>query len=152
MDASNKPLKDYFYSRSQAEPFCLGHIRIDFGKEGDEYWAKFFEHTHTSTLMTEALRKEANQHVQGLYQSGMTQRLKGMRGYCEAHPEAVIGTLPDGWNDEYGFVTHSENLTFYTRCRPICGDYQAYIYIYTRHFEEQLNERSADDLLRRSLS
>lgn len=147
MAVSNKPPKRFFFLDSAAEPFCVGHLRIDFGRDGDEYWSKFFEHTNTDQLLTETLRKEINQHVHGLYSNGMLRHLKGMRDYCKVHPESILGSLPSSRNQEYGFITHGENLTFYTRCRPIRCDYQAYIYIYTKHFEEKLNEQSADDPL-----
>ena len=140
MSASNKFRKEWFYSAPQTDPFCLGHIRIDFGRDGDEYWARFFEHSSTDKLMTDALRTEINQELRRLYGMGMTAHLKGMRSYCSAHPDAVLSVLWDGYTHEYGFRTESEHLVFYTRCRPISGDYQAYVYVYTRHFEEKLNE------------
>lgn len=143
MNASNKPLKRFFYSDSSAEPYCVGHLRIDFGKEGDEYWSKFFEHTQTTALLTDDIRREINHHVHNLYNCGMLCHLQGMRSFCHARPEAIIGTAFDGYTNEYGFVTQDEHLTFYTLCRPLQGDYQAYIRIYIKHFEEQLNEYGA---------
>lgn len=90
--------------------------------------------------MTEELRKEVNLEVHKLYDAGLLRNLKGMCTYCRMHPEAVIGTLYDGWTKEYGFRTESENLVYYVRCRPIKGDYQAYIFIYTKNFEENFDE------------
>lgn len=96
--------------------------------------------TNTRQLMTETLRMECNQQMKKLYEMGMTRHQKGLRTFCDAHSEAEIGILWDGWTREYGFREESENLVFYIRCRPIRGDYQAYIYIYTKHFEEKMNE------------
>lgn len=140
MTASNKPPKRFFFPDSAAESFYVGHLRIDFGRDGDEYWSKFFEHTNTDTLLTEMLHNEINQHVHSLYNSGMLRHLKGMQAYCRVHPEAIIDGMDSGCTHEYGFCTQSEHLTFYIRCRPVTGDYQAYIRIYIKHFEEQLNE------------
>lgn len=140
MNTSNMPLKDFFYTSTQAEPFCLGHIRIDFGSDGDEYWAKFFEHTHYNQLFRPELLSEINSELRRLYDLGMTRHLQGMMAYCSSSPEAVIGTLYDGWTKEYGFHTVTDHLSFYIRCRPIRGDYQAYVYIYTKNFEDIINE------------
>ena len=35
---------ELYYSGSNQENRCIGHIRGDFGKSGDEYWATFWEH------------------------------------------------------------------------------------------------------------
>ena len=140
MAASNKPKKEWFYSTPLTDPFCLGHLRIHFGRDGDEFWSSFFEHANTDSLMTGALHTEINQNMRRFYDMGITAHLKGMRAYCAAHPEAAIAVLWDGCTKEYGFRMESEHLTFYIRCRPIRGDYQAYVYVYTRHFEEKLNE------------
>lgn len=139
MNSSNMPLKDYFYTTSQAEPFCLGHIRIDFGKNGDEYWAKLFEHTCFDQLYRPELLAEINTELRRIFDLGMTSYLQGMSAYCRSHPESIIGTLYDGCTKEYGFHTETDHLSFYIRCRPIRGDYQAYIYIYTKNFEDIIN-------------
>ena len=141
MNASNMPLKDFFYTSTPAEPFCLGHIRIDFGKAGDEYWAKFFEHKYFDRLYNPELLTEINTELRRLYDLGMTRHLQGMSAFCRSNPEAVIGTLYDGWTKEYGFHTETEHLSFYIRCRPIRDDYQAYIYIYTINFEDIINDQ-----------
>lgn len=88
--------------------------------------------------MTNALSAEINQSLRRFYDMGITAHLKGMRAYCTAHPEAEMATLWNGYSKEYGFRMESEHLTFYIRCRPIRGDYQAYVYVYTRHFEEKI--------------
>ena len=35
---------DKYYSGNDQDYRCVGHIRGDFGKSGDEYWATFWEH------------------------------------------------------------------------------------------------------------
>ena len=35
---------DMYYSGNDQDYRCVGHIRGDFGKSGDEYWATFWEH------------------------------------------------------------------------------------------------------------
>ena len=52
---------EMYYSGSNQENRCIGHIRGDFGKSGDEYWATFWEHEgimDNQDYMDYAIRKE----------------------------------------------------------------------------------------------
>ena len=39
--AGDESSMDMYYSGNDQDYRCVGHIRGDFGKNGDEYWATF---------------------------------------------------------------------------------------------------------------
>ncbi len=129
----------YFYSASiekDTERDCIGYVRGDFGKEGEAFWATWFE--HISSLKTPDFREELGSVIQALSVQGLLQNRSGMHDFCMKHPEA---RLPNAWHsDVYGFCLQTAKHRYYLRCFPHAGDYNFYLYCYAR--PERLTEQT----------
>ncbi|MEK3866907.1 hypothetical protein MHH60_25905 [Paenibacillus sp. FSL H7-0716] len=132
----------YFYSASiekDTENGCIGHVRGDFGKDGEAFWATWFE--HISSLKTPDFREELGAVIQSLTEQGVLQNRSCMHDFCIKHSEA---RLPGArHSDVYGFCLQTEKYRYYLRCFPRAGDYNFYLYCYAR--PERLTEQSREN-------
>jgi hypothetical protein len=122
-----------FYSNEERdkELGCIGHLRGDFGRSGNEFWTTWWE--HLSELKTLDFRENLNLFVNGLREQGLLKDRHSMAEYCYAHPEA---RLKGAWHgDVYGFQSKVGQYRFYVRCFPLQGDYNFYIYCYNSEKE-----------------
>ena len=119
--------KSNYYSNSDREPFCVGHIRGDFGKSGDEYWATFWEHEGINTAR-EGYKEELTALVNTLRKNLLKSR-KAMRKYIQSRPPLI---LEAGEIMSYGYRVSTEKYDYYIRCSPYPGVYDFYIYMYIR--------------------
>lgn len=128
----------YFYSGSAEDNIqrgCIGHLRGDFGRSGEEFWVSWF--TRSSPLQTPAFEAELGKVVQAIGKQGVLKSRKQMLRFCNKHPEALI---PGGWSkDVYGFCMQTQEHRYYLRCFPFAGDYNFYLYCYAR--PERLTEQ-----------
>lgn len=130
----------YFYSASiekVTERGCIGHVRGDFGKDGEAFWATWFE--HISSLKTPDFREELGAVIQALTEQGLLQNRSGMHDFCIKHPEARLPSARH--SDVYGFCLQTAKHRYYLRCFPRAGDYNFYLYCFTR--PERINELSS---------
>ena len=74
---------ELYYSGSDLENRCIGHIRGDFGKSGDEYWATFWEHEGIN-VAGNGCKKELTALVNTLRKNLLKSR-KAMRKYLQQH-------------------------------------------------------------------
>lgn len=122
---------DYFYSGSAEENIqrgCIGHLRGDFGRSGEEFWVNWF--TRSSPLQTPAFEAELGKVFQAIGDQGVVKSRRHMLRYCSQHPEARI---TGGWStDVYGFCMQTQEHRYYLRCYPFAGDYNFYLYCYAR--------------------
>ena len=118
---------ELYYSGSNQENRCIGHIRGDFGKNGDEYWAAFCEH-EGSNAAGEGYKEELNALVKALRKNLLKNR-KSMRKYIQRHPPLI---LEAGSIMSYGYQVTTEKYGYYIRCTPCPGVYDFYIYMYVR--------------------
>ena len=119
--------KSNYYSNSDREPFCVGHIRGDFGKSGDEYWATFWEHEGINTAR-EGYKEELTALVNTLRKNLIKSR-KAIRKYIQQHPPLILDA---GEIMTYGYQVSTEKYDYYIRCSPYPGVYDFYIYMYIR--------------------
>jgi hypothetical protein len=117
-----------------AERGCIGHLRVDFGHRGSEFWCTWFD--HCSELKTRSLRKELNAVVNYLRKDGnMLHSLTALSKYCRAHRDAH---LPLAFRqDSYGFKIFTKAHCYYIRAMLTQGDYNVYCYCYNRGRLEQ---------------
>ena len=80
--------KGYYYSDSDREYCCVGHIRGDFGENGDEYWATFWEHEGINAA-GEGCKEELTALVNTLRKNLLKSR-KAMRKYLQQHPPLIL--------------------------------------------------------------
>ena len=119
--------KGYYYSNSDREHRCIGHIRGDLGKSGDEYWATFWEHEGIN-IAGEGYKEELTALVNTLRKNLLKSR-KHMRQYIQQHPPLI---LESGEIMSYGYQVTTEKYDYYIRCTPYPGLYDLYIYMYVR--------------------
>lgn len=135
LDIQNtRPEEDgLFYSETEKdrENACIGHLRGDFGSCGEEFWTSWWE--HQNNLKAQAFRDEFDELVNSLREQGLLKSRNDMATYCAQHPEAEISSA---WQrDSYGFRIETEKHRYYIRCAPCPGDYNFYIYCYSKEPE-----------------
>lgn len=118
---------ELYYSGSDLENRCVGHIRGDFGKSGDEYWTSFWEHEGINAA-GEGYKEELNALVNALRKNLLKSR-KAMCKYIQPHPPLILET---GAIMSYGYQVTTEKYDYYIRCTPCPGVYDFYIYMYVR--------------------
>lgn len=123
-----------FYSQNErdAELGTVGHLRIDFGSCGNEFWSTWWPHNEDS-LNTPELKAELQEFVDELRKNGPLKDLSAMSEYCCNHGDSRLG---NGSRDSYGYVAESEHYRYCLRCTPVQGDYNAYLYIYDKRQQE----------------
>lgn len=100
---------------------AIGHVRIDFGMDGDEFWHTWQPRGEES-LNSAAFRTELGQVVDWL-RGSVLKDLRSMSRFCHEHG----GEIPGGWRQNYGYVVETEGYGYYLRCSPGQGDYHAYL-------------------------
>ena len=66
----------------------IGHLRMDFGHGGEEFWSSWWEH-NGNLFNTPEFREELQMVVDELRRSGPLKDLKTMRSYCDGHGGAI---------------------------------------------------------------
>ena len=118
---------ELYYSGSDLENRCVGHIRGDFGKNGDEYWASFWEHEGIN-LAEDCCKDELTALVKALRKNLLKSR-KAMRKYIQSRPPLI---LEAGAIMSYGDQVTTEKYDYCIRCTPCPGVYDFCIYMYVR--------------------
>lgn len=123
-----------FFSSDEAtdrELACVGHLRLDFGHQGKEFWSTWWTHNNDE-LNIPAFKAEFDEMVNELRAQGPLKDLASMTDYCVVHPEGRL----DGENRSFGFISESERYRYCLRCILRPGDYNGYLYIYDKHQQE----------------
>ncbi|MCD9023482.1 hypothetical protein [Cohnella silvisoli] len=131
-----------FYSGSAEENMqrgCIGHLRGDFGRSGEEFWMSWFG--RNSPLQTPEFEAELGKVMQAIGDQGVLKSLQDMRRFCSQHPEARIQSSRSP--NVYGFYMQTQEHRYYLRCFTYAGDYNFYVYCYARpeRLTEQARER-----------
>jgi hypothetical protein len=123
-----------FYSQDEKDPELgtVGHLRLDFGKNGKEFWSTWWQH-NGDELNTSEFKAELQDFVDELRKSGPLQDLSAMQKYCGDY---AAGRLNNGSSGSYGYIAESEGYRYCLRCTPVQGDYNAYLYIYDKRVQE----------------
>lgn len=100
---------------------AIGHVRIDFGSGGKEFWHTWHPRGDES-LNTPEFKSELATVVDQLRDS-VLKDLKGMSYFCYEHK----GEIDGGWRQNYGYIIETENYRYCLRCSPGKGDYHAYL-------------------------
>ncbi len=115
--------------KKDAELGCIGHLRIDFGHEGKEFWYFWFD--HIADLKTQEFKYELDAVVNHLREDGnMFHSLRALSEYCCGHRDAKIPR--EFRDDNYGFKITTEAHSYYIRAMLTQGDNNIYCYCYTR--------------------
>ena len=114
----------------------VGHLRMDFGQGGKEFWASWWGRGD-EPLKTPEFQKELQQVVVELQRSGPLKDLKSMRAYCGSHG----GAIADG-GSTHGYIAETEHYRYCLRCTPLPGHYQGYLYCYDLR-QQRLTQKEA---------
>ena len=126
---------DWVYSDSGSERdrACIGHLRGDFGRGGDEFWTGWFD--HQPNLKSKAFRDEFQDVVNGLRrENGLLRSFSVMSKKCR-------DGLPG--EESFSFQGQTANHLYCLRCIPRRGDYNFYLYAYDKNIlREQARKQS----------
>lgn len=122
-----------FYAMSpeqDAELGCIGHVRIDFGRHGDQFYHTWHQRG-SEELNSKEFKDELTEVVNELRES-VLKDFSGMKDFCSNHGGEISG----GWTQNYGYIVETENYRYCLRCNPLPGDYQAYLTCFDRRVQE----------------
>jgi len=100
----------------------VGHIRIDFGRGGNEFWHTWWPRGKEELNRPE-FKAELAEVVNELRKTGPLKDLSAMMRYCGNHG----GQIKGGWRQNYGYVLETEHYRYCLRCNPYQNDYHAYL-------------------------
>lgn len=114
-----------FYSELEPEKDealgTIGHVRMDFGHGGREFWHSWWPHNGDRFNIPE-FKEVLQRLVDNLRQTGLLKNLGAMDAYCWQHGGAITED-----RRSYGYITETENYRFCLRCTPLPGEYQGYL-------------------------
>lgn len=113
-----------FYALTPKEDETLGtigHVRLDFGRSGTEFWHTWHPRGPES-LNSPEFKAELGEVMDELRKS-VLKNFAAMTGYCHGHS----GEIPGGWAQNYGYIVETERYRYCLRCNPVQGDYHGYL-------------------------
>ena len=115
----------------EREAGCIGYLRGDFGRDGDEFWTTWFDvHPKLKTSeFTEAFDKVINALRFAEAGGGLLKNRSCMNIYCRTQPES---SFDGNYTQEYAFRIDTAQYSFMLRCIPVRGDYNFYCFCYVR--------------------
>lgn len=120
-----------FYSGSESENRCIGHMRIDLGG-GDEFWSSW--QPHAADDCNDEIFKRELDGLAGQLRKNLFKSRAHMYKYIAEHPALL---LEDGSLRYYGYSVRTDRYEYYIRCTPERGNY-SYIYCYLRKEETRV--------------
>lgn len=105
-----------------AELGTIGHVRMDFGRGGKEFWHTWHPRGDESMNSPE-FKAELAEVVNELRECGPLKDLSAMYRYCDEHD----GKIEGGWRQNYGYIVETDRYLYCLRCSPGQGDYHAYL-------------------------
>lgn len=100
----------------------VGHVRMDFGRDGDGFWHSWWPRG-SEGLNTPEFKDELSQVV-GQLRRGVLKDFSTMLRWCHLHGGEIAGGV---CTQNYGYVVETERYRYCLRCNPVRGDYQAYL-------------------------
>ena len=109
----------------------IGHIRMDFGRSGNEFWHTWWPRG-PEELNSPAFKAELQEVVDTLRESMLKNRF-AMERFCYEHGGKISG----GWTENYGYIVETEHYRYCLRCNPSPGDYNCYCTAYDLDVQRQ---------------
>ena len=126
---------------------CIGHLRGDFGSNGDEFWTTWWDHGFESQGKTPEFQKEFDLLINNLReQKAVGAPLKNrnyMTKFCFAHMDAALDEEQRWFGFRYDTLKHS----YFLRFSPYRGDYNFYVYCYEKETVNKMEGVTADQLV-----
>lgn len=117
---------------------CIGHVRIDFGKNGKEFWHTWHPRG-PEELNSAKFKKELTSVVDELRKTVLKSRTD-MSNFCYNNGGQISG----GWAQNHGFVIETDSYQYYLRCNPVQGDYNGYLTCFDKQVQG-MNQANAQD-------
>lgn len=108
----------------------VGHVRLDFGHSGKEFWHTWWPH-NGDIFNTPEFKADLQMVVDALRADGPLKDLSAMRQFCDQYRGAITED-----SRSFGYVLDTEHYRYCLRCTPVPGDYQGYLYCYDLHQQE----------------
>lgn len=108
----------------------VGHIRMDFGSGGKEFWHTWWPHNE-DRFNTLEFKEELQAIVDTLRANGPLKDLASMSNYCHKNGGAITAD-----SRSFGYVAETDHYRYCLRCTPTPGDYQGYLYCYDKRQQE----------------
>ena len=109
----------------------IGHIRMDFGRSGNEFWHTWWprgpEELNSSVFKTEL------QEIVDMMREGVLKSRFAMERFCYEHG----GKIDGGYVQNYGYIVETEHYRYCLRCNPSPGDYNGYLTAYDLDVQRQ---------------
>ena len=96
----------------------VGHIRMDFGSSGKEFWHTWWPHNKDRSNTLE-FKEELQAIVDTLRANGPLKDLASMSIYCHKNGGAITED-----SRSFGYVAETDHYRYCLRCTPTPGDYQ----------------------------
>ncbi len=123
-----------------AELGCIGHVRIDFGSSGKNFYHTWHPRG-PEELNTQEFRDELDKVVAEL-RKDVLKNSASMSSYCYTHG----GEIKGGWVQNYGYIVETERYRYCVRCNPVPGDYQSYVSCFDKQVQEMnIAQRQAQE-------
>lgn len=115
------------FNGSEAHKAYIGHLRIDFGSNGEEWWSSWFPKGFMTKEVEppEGFSEELDSLVNEL-RDNLLKNMKHMKAYVSVFPALSLDM------QEKGYVAISSNYVYYIRANPRPNNYNAYIFCYSR--------------------
>lgn len=129
-----------FYAQHPAEDECLGcigYIRMDFGKSGNEFWHTWWPRG-PKELNSSTFKSELQEVVDELRLTVLKNR-STMERFCYEHG----GKIDGGYVQNYGYIVETEHYRYCLRCNPSPGDYNAYLITFDLDAQRQNMEQKS---------
>ena len=110
---------------------AIGHVRIDFGHEGKEFWHTWWPRG-PKERNTPEFKQELGEVVDEL-RKNVLKSLGSMRRYCWGHNGEISG---GHCCQNYGYVVETGRYLYRLRCSPIEGDYQCYLSCFDKQAQQ----------------
>ncbi len=118
---------------------AIGHVRIDFGRDGDGFWHTWWPRGPEG-LNTPEFQEELGQVV-GQLRRGVLKDFSSMHRRCHTSGGEISGGT---CCQNYGFVVETERYRYCLRCNPVRGDYQAYLSCFDLQEQEMRQAREPE--------
>ena len=114
----------------------IGHLRMDFGRHGTEFWTRWFDHCGDKWNTLE-FKAEIDEVINELRQTVLRDRAS-MRSYCADFGGELGKDYGEG---QYGYVVETEHYRYCLRCKPQEGDYDGYLWCFDKRVQEMNQEQ-----------
>ena len=117
---------------------CIGHVRMDFGKNGNEFWHTWWPRG-PEELNSPGFKSELQEVVDELRLTVLKNRF-AMERFCYEHG----GKIEGGCVQNYGYIVETEHYRYCLRCNPSPGDYNAYLTTFDLNVQRQNMEQDGN--------